>query len=123
MRGFKTLALTASAVALLVACGGGSNNGDQSPKVAIKSVRVIGDSLTDSGTFDSLPAGSGYGRLFSVQGDKAAGHLNWPEYVASSYGISSLCSHYKATGPTTFVANTVVMLLAITIGHASSSTP
>ncbi len=96
MHSFKVLALGLSA-ALLVACGGGGN-GDQSTKVSITSVRVMGDSLSDSGTFDSLSDASGFGRIFSVQGSDVK---IWTELVAASYGVNTLCNYYTATGTDT----------------------
>lgn len=124
MKGFKTLAATASAVALLVACGGGGSggissgggDGDQAPKVAITSVKVIGDSLTDSGTFDGIP---GYGRVFSVQG---TGTSIWTELVAKSYGISSLCNYFKYTG-TTFVQNPTQGCTSFGVGSSRINNP
>lgn len=98
----KQLKLFAVAVgaALMVACGGGGD-GNQSPRVAITSVKVMGDSLADSGTFSALPAGTGYGRIFGVQGTTSK---NFAELTAASYGISSLCNVYTFTGAT-FIAN------------------
>lgn len=91
---FKTLALALAASLLVVACGG-------SDRVTYTSVKVMGDSLSDSGTFSALGAGSGYGRIFSVQG---ADHKIWTERVAASAGVASLCNVYQFTG-TTFIAN------------------
>lgn len=93
MHSFKVLALGLSA-ALLVACGGGGI-GDQSTKVSITSVKVMGDSLSDSGTFDNLSDASGLGRIFSVQGSDVK---IWTELVAASYGVNTLCNYYTATG-------------------------
>lgn len=93
MHSFKLLALGLSA-SLLLACGGGGS-GDQSPKVAFTSVKVIGDSLSDSGTFDRLTDDSTFGRVFSVQG---SGYKIWTELVASTYGINAQCNFYQATG-------------------------
>lgn len=76
---------------LLVACGGGGS--DSTPRAGITSVKVMGDSLADSGTF---------GYKFTVQGANSA---IYPERVASSYGLAALCNVYQFTG-TTFVANT-----------------
>lgn len=100
MRQFKVLGV-AMATALLVACGGGGGDGNQTPRVSITSVKVMGDSLADSGTFSALPAGSGYGRIFGVQGSTSK---IFSELTAASYGISNLCNFYQFTG-TTFIAN------------------
>ncbi|WP_367187282.1 SGNH/GDSL hydrolase family protein [Rhodoferax sp.] len=101
MRQFKVLGVAMATAMLVAACGGGGGDGNQAPRIAIASVKVIGDSLADSGTFSALPAGSGYGRLFGVQGTDSK---NFAELTAASYGISSLCNVYAFTG-TTFIAN------------------
>lgn len=80
------LHLAAAAAALfLVACGGGSDP-------AITSVKVMGDSLADSGTF---------GLKFTVQAAAPTGAGStpiWPELVASGVGANSLCAFYRFTG-------------------------
>ena len=91
MKLIRSGALGALASLLLAACGGGGN--DATPKVNITSVKVMGDSLADSGSF---------GYKFTVQ---SAGSLIYPERVAQSYGIASLCPHYLATSATTFAVN------------------
>jgi phospholipase/lecithinase/hemolysin len=104
MRDIRSWApLAASALALATAlaipgCGGGGS--DTTPAVAITSVKVMGDSLADSGTF---------GFKFTVQATNANGidlktPRVYPELVANSYGVTSLCNVYTFTG-TTFVAN------------------
>lgn len=97
MRSIKSVVLCGIAAAVLVACGGGGN-GDQSPRVAIKSVKVMGDSLSDSGTFLTLQGN----RVFSVQGTATR---VWPEVVASAYGITGLCNVYAFDNTTPFVRN------------------
>src|ERR1700754_5014645 len=83
----------AALVSLVVAaCGGGGS--DTTPAVAISSVKVMGDSLADSGTF---------GYKFTVQGPDS---LVYPERIAASYGLPALCNFYTATSATTFVPNT-----------------
>ncbi len=83
-------AAVASAVtAMLAACGGGGS--DTTPAAKVTSVRVMGDSLADSGTF---------GYKFTVQGTAATGAGStpiWPERVASAYS-QTLCPHYVFTG-------------------------
>ena len=51
MRFVKQLALGSITALLLAACGGGN---EIPLKVQIKSVKVIGDSLSDSGTYDGI---------------------------------------------------------------------
>jgi outer membrane lipase/esterase len=79
-------------ISLLLAACGGSDGGDTTPAVAITSVKVMGDSLPDSGTF---------GFKFTVQG---ANSKVYPEIIATSYGLPALCNVYTFTG-TTFIAN------------------
>lgn len=76
------------AAALLAACGGG----DSTPAVNITSVKVMGDSLADVGTF---------GLKFTVQGAES---LVYPERVAALYGFSGQCNFFAFTG-TTFAPN------------------
>lgn len=82
-------ALLAVAAAVLSACGGGG--ADTTPVAPITGVKVMGDSLADSGTF---------GFKFTVQGAAPTGAGStaiWPERVASEYGVS-LCPKYQFTG-------------------------
>ncbi|NDP40557.1 MAG: phospholipase [Rhodoferax sp.] len=112
MRHFKTLASALSAALLVAACGGGGD-GDQSPRVGFRAVKVMGDSLSDSGTFSGLGAGSTYGRIFSVQGST---HQIWTERTAAALGISTpLCNVYQFTG-STFIANPTVGCTSFAIG-------
>jgi phospholipase/lecithinase/hemolysin len=91
----RHLALTAVAgAALLAGCGGG---GDAIPLPKITSVKVLGDSLADVGTFGGVRA--------TVQGTTAAPELMFPEIVARSYGLTQHCNFYAFTG-TTFAVNT-----------------
>lgn len=74
--------------AFLTACGGGG--ADTTPRTSISSVKVMGDSLADVGTF---------GIKFTIQGNDT-----YPERVSQSYGLSKGCSFFKFTG-TTFIPN------------------
>ena len=81
-----TLAATATAL-LLVACGGGDP--------AITSVKVMGDSLADSGTF---------GLKFTVQGSAATGAGStpiWPELVADDVSDAPALCAYNRVNPIT----------------------
>ncbi len=100
MRDIRSWAPFAStALAILVAgCGGGGS--DTTPAVAFTSVKVMGDSLADSGTF---------GFKFTVQAPTVSGidlktPRVYPELVANSYGVA-LCNAYTATSATSFIAN------------------
>lgn len=88
-RGTLALATSAALAALLAACGGGGG-ADTTPRVSITSVKVMGDSLADVGTF---------GIKFTVQGNDI-----YPERIARSYGLTPTCNFFAFTG-TTFVAN------------------
>ncbi len=84
-----TWVLLTVAAAALSACGGGGS--DTTPAARITNVKVMGDSLADSGTF---------GLKFTVQGVAPTGAGStpiWPERVASQYGVS-LCPKYQFTG-------------------------
>lgn len=79
----------AVSAAVLAACGGGG--ADTTPATAVTAVKVMGDSLADSGTF---------GLKFTVQGTAPTGAGStaiWPERVAASYG-RTLCPHYVSAG-------------------------
>lgn len=112
MRSFKLLTVTFGIAVFLSGCGGSSDPVVSKPKFT--SVKVMGDSLTDSGTYGNLGTGSGFGRIFSVQ---APAHRIWTENIAAALGISSLCSFYKFTG-TTFTTNPVSGCTSYGIGEA-----
>lgn len=95
MRQFKVLGVAMATALMVAACGGGGGDGNQAPRVAIASVKVMGDSLVDSGTFLNFDGN----RIFGIQGSDSK---NFAELTAASYGISSLCNVYTATGETTF---------------------
>ena len=85
----KALWVSLAAASLLVACGGGG--ADTTPAAPIQTVKVMGDSIADSGTF---------GYKFTVQGAAPTGPSStpiWPEMVASSYS-NTLCPRYVFTG-------------------------
>lgn len=77
----------AAVAGLLAACGGGDNP----PPVTTSSVKVVGDSLADSGVF---------GFKFTVQGNAI-----WTERVTSSVGAPALCPRYIAQSASLVVAN------------------
>lgn len=85
----KALWASLAAASLLAACGGGG--ADTTPAAPITTVKVMGDSIADSGTF---------GIKFTVQGAAPTGPSStpiWPELVASSYN-RTLCPRYVSTG-------------------------
>jgi phospholipase/lecithinase/hemolysin len=81
-----TASLTLSA--LIAACGDSSSN--TTPQVGITSVKVMGDSLADVGTF---------GIKFTIQGNDT-----YPERISQLYGLPKGCPFFVFTG-TTFAAN------------------
>jgi phospholipase/lecithinase/hemolysin len=89
MKNFRVWGLTAVAALVLGACGGGGS--DTTPRSSISSVTVMGDSLADVGTFQGLK--------FTVQG---ADSKIYPERIAQSYGVDSLCPYYTGASSTTF---------------------
>jgi phospholipase/lecithinase/hemolysin len=94
MKNFRLWGLTAVAAVVLGACGGGGS--DTTPRTSISSVTVMGDSLADVGTF---------GLKFTVGGAAADTYLIYPERIAQSYGIETLCPYFVATSSTTFAPN------------------
>ncbi len=84
--------LALAAASVLAACGGSGESADTTPKVNIRSVKVFGDSLQDSGTFGGVKA--------TVQGTDS---LLYVERIAALYG-QRLCNFYVFTGAT-FAAN------------------
>ena len=92
---FKLLATALAAAGLMTACGGGGG-ADTTPKAKISAVKVIGDSLSDSGTM---------GYKFTVQGSDAEGPYKvWPERVAGSYNLN-LCNHFSTVNGQSFNVN------------------
>ncbi|MDR7335768.1 SGNH/GDSL hydrolase family protein [Roseateles asaccharophilus] len=87
---------------LLAGCGGGGSSADTTPKLAISSVKVFGDSLQDSGTF---------GYKFTVQ---SADNLIYAERIAAGYG-QTLCNFFTFTG-TTFAPNSKAGCTNFSIG-------
>lgn len=86
----RLLSVVATA-ALLVACGGGGDGPTTTPTVTTSSVKVVGDSLNDSGTF---------GFKFTVQGNSI-----WTDRVAAALGAPTLCPRYAAVDANTVVPN------------------
>jgi phospholipase/lecithinase/hemolysin len=106
------LALLATATAAIVAgCGGGGAD-STSQRAGITSVKVMGDSLSDSGTFKGIP---GFGRMFSVQDSASEPNTVWTERIAALLGTPQLCSFFRFTG-TTFVPNSVTGCTNFAVG-------
>jgi phospholipase/lecithinase/hemolysin len=97
---WKVALLATAAAAILVGCGGGGAD-STSQRAGITSVKVMGDSLSDSGVFTGLP---GFGRIFSVQGSSSEPNALWTERITALLGAPQLCNFFKFTGAT-FVPN------------------
>lgn len=82
--------LSAVLLAVLAACGGGDDT-PTATKVPVTSLRVMGDSLADVGTF---------GIKFTIQGNDT-----YPERVSTAYSLGKGCNFFTFTG-TTFAPNT-----------------
>ena len=96
MKTFK-YALCALGTALALAgCGGGSSDITSSTTSRVTNIKVVGDSIADSGTF---------GFKWAMQGSATEPMLIWTERIAATYGAPSLCPRYVATSATTVVAN------------------
>ena len=78
---------------LLTACGGGGGDDTLGKLPGISTVTVVGDSLSDSGTYFNGPPGAA--RLFSVQGSSAEPYVLWVERVAHAFKLAPLCPVYK----------------------------
>lgn len=91
---WKLALLSTAAAAILAGCGGGG--ADQTSKLAnITSVKVMGDSLADSGVFKGIPTN---GRIFSVQDSSSEPNTVWTERIAALLGTPQLCNFFKYTG-------------------------
>ncbi len=91
---FRATFVAVTAAAVLVACGGGGDGGSSGPNTT--AVKVVGDSLNDSGTF---------GLKFTVQGSASDPSQIWTDRVASAVSVPALCPRYQATGPSTVALN------------------
>jgi outer membrane lipase/esterase len=93
MKKLKWLVGAAAVAALIAGCGGGG--GTATSTSGISTVKVVGDSLADSGVF---------GFKWAMQGNAANPMLIWTERIASTFG-GTLCPRYVATGTTTVALN------------------
>ncbi|HPZ55688.1 SGNH/GDSL hydrolase family protein [Ottowia sp.] len=100
--------------AALTACGG-----DDSNPLGLNAVKVVGDSLNDSGTFAGLPGGP---RIASVQGSADEPNVLWVERVAKAYDVNPLCAVYKFSG-TDFPRNSVAGCTNYAVAGARINNP
>jgi phospholipase/lecithinase/hemolysin len=108
---WKVALLATAAAAILVGCGGGGAD-STSQRAGITSVKVMGDSLSDSGVFTGLP---GFGRIFSVQGSSSEPNAIWTERITALLGAPQLCNFFKFTG-TTFIPNPTAGCTSFAVG-------
>ena len=97
MKSFKYVLCALGAALALAGCGGGDSS-SSAPNISLRvnNVKVVGDSIADSGTF---------GFKFSMQGSATEPMLIWTERIANAYGAPTLCPRYAATSATTVVPN------------------
>ena len=112
MNVLRSWAPRASAVlaAMLLAACGGSDDGDQSPRVQYTSMVSFGDSLSDVGTYATatLKAASGGRGEYTVNG--ATGR-NWTELLAAQAKLPAPCAAQtglQASGPLAAFAEATV---------------
>lgn len=85
---FKTLLASACAAMLLAACGG-----NDAPSAAFTSVKIVGDSLSDTGA---------YGFRNTVQSSTGTPYPLWVDLIANDTTQVPLCNFYQATALTQF---------------------
>jgi len=93
MKKFRVLMTAVAAAAFLTACGG-SDPGNQSPRIAFTRMVNFGDSLSDVGTYRTQLVGASGGGYYSINGDFSAEGLpytNWTEYLAATLQLSQPC--------------------------------
>ena len=115
---WKLSALAVAVAVTLTACGGGDDNNGDNP-LGITAVKVFGDSLSDSGTFQGLP---GVGRTFTVQGSRSEPNVLWVEHVTAAYGLAAQCPVYRFNG-VTFARNSTPGCTNYAVGGGRISNP
>ena len=91
----RILTTTAVAAAAFLAGCGGSDAGNQSPRVAFTRMVSFGDSLSDVGTYKTQLIGESGGGLYSVNGDFSKAGLpytNWTQYLAATLQVAPPCA-------------------------------
>lgn len=117
MRYFKSTLAALGAALLVAACGGGGSE-PLTSSVGITSVKVMGDSLSDSGVFQGIP---GFGRTFTIQ-EANEPTVIWTERTAAVLGAPQLCPVYKFTG-STFALNPVAGCTSFAVGGGRINNP
>ncbi|QTD47207.1 SGNH/GDSL hydrolase family protein [Ottowia testudinis] len=106
------------AMAVALSACGGSGDGDSNP-LGLDTMKVVGDSLSDSGTFADVPGGA---RTFTVQGTADEPNVVWVERVALAYRVAPLCPVYKFNG-SAFTPNTKPNCTNYAVGGARINNP
>ncbi|MCF8167444.1 MAG: phospholipase [Rhodoferax sp.] len=113
MSQWKWAAIAAGCAVFLAGCGGASDGSDITPKSAVPTAKIFGDSIMDSGAF---------GYKFTVQSaDPANPFLIFPEVVAANFGAPKLCAFFKFNG-TTFVPDSACTSYAVGGGRINNLT-
>ena len=101
MKKFRVLAAALAASAFLAGCGG-SDPGDQTPRVAYGHMVNFGDSLSDVGTYRVSFVEAAGGGYYSINGDTSESlpYTNWTEYLAAALALPAPCA--AETGLNTF---------------------
>jgi phospholipase/lecithinase/hemolysin len=103
----------------LVGCGGGGAD-STSQRAGITSVKVMGDSLSDSGVFKGIPT---FGRMFSVQDSASEPNTVWTERIAALLGVPQLCNFFKYTAVPTAPFTTVSGCSSYAVGDSRINNP
>jgi phospholipase/lecithinase/hemolysin len=120
MKTFHVLTTALAAAAFLAGCGG-SDAGDQSPRVAFKTMVNFGDSLSDVGTYDVGAVALQGGGHYSINGKVTGlGYINWTEFLAATLQLPQPCA--AETGLATIQAVVGVPPVAATF-HDTGSSP
>ena len=93
MKKFRVLTTALAAAAFLAGCGG-SNPGDQSPRIAFTRMVNFGDSLSDVGTYKTPGIAGVGGGLYSINGNLTSlglPYTNWTQYLASTLVLAQPC--------------------------------
>ncbi|HEX7689073.1 MAG TPA: SGNH/GDSL hydrolase family protein [Burkholderiaceae bacterium] len=121
MKTFHVLTTALAAAAFLAGCGG-NDAGDQSPRVAFKTMVNFGDSLSDVGTYDVGAVALQGGGHYSINGKGATGlaYINWTEFLAATLQLPQPCA--AETGLDTIQAVIGVPAVPATF-HDTGATP
>jgi phospholipase/lecithinase/hemolysin len=93
MKKFRVLAAALAASAFLAGCGG-SDPGNQTPRVTYGHMVNFGDSLSDVGTYRVSFVAAAGGGYYSINGDTSAAipHTNWTEFLAATLQLPAPCA-------------------------------